>query len=46
MSWRREMEIVDCDPEGWRDAPVWTPDTIRDATADWFKYLGRAAPSA
>jgi UDP-glucose 4-epimerase len=26
--------------ELWRDAPVWTPDTIATATADWFKYLG------
>jgi len=24
----------------WRNAPVWTPDTIADATVDWFKYLG------
>jgi UDP-glucose 4-epimerase len=24
----------------WRQAPVWTPDTIADATKDWFKYLG------
>lgn len=24
----------------WRDAPVWTPDTIADATRDWFRYLG------
>jgi len=24
----------------WAEAPVWTPDTIEDATADWFKYLG------
>ena len=23
----------------WRDAPVWTTDTIADATKDWFKYL-------
>ncbi len=23
----------------WRKAPVWTPETIKDATADWFKYL-------
>ncbi len=22
----------------WRKAPVWTPDTIVDATEDWFKY--------
>lgn len=25
----------------WKDAPVWTPATIADATKDWFKYLGR-----
>ncbi|MFH1037516.1 MAG: SDR family oxidoreductase [PVC group bacterium] len=24
----------------WRQAPVWTPETIADATRDWFKYLG------
>lgn len=24
----------------WREAPVWTVDGIRSATADWFKYLG------
>ncbi len=26
--------------EYWREAPVWTPATIADATRDWFKYLG------
>ena len=25
----------------WRKAPVWTPETIADATKDWFKYLGK-----
>jgi UDP-glucose 4-epimerase len=24
----------------WRGAPVWTPEMIATATADWFKYLG------
>lgn len=24
----------------WRPAPVWTPDSIKEATSDWFKYLG------
>jgi UDP-glucose 4-epimerase len=24
----------------WKDAPVWTPDSISEATRDWFKYLG------
>lgn len=26
----------------WRDAPVWTIDSIEKATADWFKYLSPA----
>jgi UDP-glucose 4-epimerase len=25
----------------WRDAPVWTVAGIREATRDWFHYLGR-----
>ena len=25
--------------EYWRNAPVWTPETITEATRDWFKYL-------
>lgn len=25
----------------WREAPVWTPDSIGEATEDWFKYLGK-----
>ncbi len=25
----------------WKDAPVWTPETIADATKDWFKYLSK-----
>ena len=28
--------------EYWRDSPVWTPASIKEATADWFKYLDRA----
>jgi UDP-glucose 4-epimerase len=28
--------------EAWRDAPVWTPETIQTATRTWFRYL---APS-
>lgn len=23
----------------WRDAPVWTPETVKEATKEWFKYL-------
>jgi UDP-glucose 4-epimerase len=25
--------------ENWRDAPVWTPARIEEATATWFQYL-------
>jgi len=25
----------------WKDAPVWTPANIEEATKDWFKYLAK-----
>lgn len=25
----------------WKEAPVWTPESIKEETADWFKYLGK-----
>ncbi|OGR84164.1 MAG: NAD-dependent dehydratase [Elusimicrobia bacterium RIFCSPLOWO2_01_FULL_54_10] len=27
----------------WKEAPVWTKDSIAEATKDWFKYLSPAA---
>ena len=27
----------------WSKAPVWTPDSIHEATKDWFKYLGKSS---
>jgi len=36
---RRMLENIDY----WRNAPVWTKERIHDATADWFKYLGRTS---
>ncbi len=27
--------------EYWREAPVWTPESIAVATRDWFRYLGK-----
>ncbi|HXP93535.1 MAG TPA: SDR family oxidoreductase [Candidatus Binatia bacterium] len=32
--------------DDWRDAPVWTPASIADATRTWFTYLGKAEPAA
>lgn len=26
----------------WKDAPVWTPEKIKEATRDWFSYLGES----
>jgi UDP-glucose 4-epimerase len=31
--------------EDWRDAPVWTPESIREATKDWFRYLSSSGKS-
>jgi len=28
------------DLDYWREAPVWTPESISEATKDWFKFLG------
>ena len=28
------------DIDYWKEAPVWTPETISHATEDWFRYLG------
>ena len=24
----------------WEDAPLWDPESIQEATVDWFKYMG------
>ena len=30
--------------DAFRDAPVWTPDSISVATKEWFTYLSRSEP--
>ena len=35
------VKIVLKNIDYWRNAPVWTPDSINDATKDWFKYLSK-----
>jgi len=45
LGWRPETSIEDgvADMLGrlddWKDAPVWTPESIDEATKDWFRYL-------
>jgi UDP-glucose 4-epimerase len=34
---RRMLEHIDL----WRQAPVWDPASVAEATRDWFKYLGK-----
>ena len=34
------VERVVKDIDYWRNAPIWTPESISQATKDWFKYLG------
>jgi UDP-glucose 4-epimerase len=39
VSFEEGVNILLNNIDYWREAPVWTPDTIADATKDWFKYL-------
>ncbi|MDD5560568.1 MAG: SDR family oxidoreductase [Candidatus Omnitrophica bacterium] len=41
VSFEEGVEEILKNIEYWRDAPVWTPETIKDATKDWFKYLSK-----
>jgi UDP-glucose 4-epimerase len=47
LGWRPRVKFADGvrimvdNIEQWREAPVWTPEGIADATASWFTYLGR-----
>jgi len=41
VSFEEGVKVMLDNIDYWRDAPVWTPDAIKDATSDWFKYLGR-----
>jgi UDP-glucose 4-epimerase len=49
LGWRARVDIeagvrtLLANIADWRDAPVWTPATIADATSAWFQHLGRGA---
>jgi UDP-glucose 4-epimerase len=32
------LEVID----DWRDAPLWTTESIAGATEAWFKHLGKS----
>lgn len=41
VSFEEGVKIMLDNIDYWKKAPVWTPDTIGEATKDWFKYLAR-----
>jgi UDP-glucose 4-epimerase len=44
VSFEEGVRIMLDNAEYWKNAPVWTPDKIAEATKDWFKYLGTSSP--
>jgi len=41
VSFEEGVKIMLDNIDYWREAPVWEPDSIADATKDWFKYLSK-----
>lgn len=41
VSLEQGVEIMLQNIEYWREAPLWEPDSIAEATKSWFKYLGK-----
>ncbi|OGR20737.1 MAG: NAD-dependent dehydratase [Desulfobacula sp. RIFOXYA12_FULL_46_16] len=39
-SFEQGVQIMLDNIEYWRQAPVWTPEKIKQATKEWFQYLG------
>jgi UDP-glucose 4-epimerase len=46
LGWKSEVSFEDgveemlSNLDDWKDAPVWEPDSIKQATSKWFEYLG------
>ena len=46
LSWQPVVSLEDgvakmvAEIDNWKDAPLWTPESIDGATKTWFKYLG------
>ena len=43
VSFEDGVRAVLANADYWKTAPVWTPESIKHETADWFKYLGDPA---
>ena len=44
VSFEEGVRIMLAHAEAWRDAPVWTPATIEQATREWFEFLSPRSP--
>ena len=42
ISINKGVEMLLNDVNDWKNAPVWTPKTIEEATKVWFKYLSKS----
>ncbi len=46
LGWKQQVSFEDgvakmvAQIENWQDAPLWEPDSIKEATKTWFKYMG------
>ena len=46
LTWRPQISFeegvakITAQIDHWHDAPLWTPETIQQATSSWFRYLG------
>jgi len=41
VSFEEGVNILLKNIDYWRSAPVWTPESINEATKEWFQFLGR-----
>ena len=42
VSFETGIKIMLDNIDFWKDAPVWTPETIKEATKDWFEFLAKS----
>ena len=41
ISIKEGIEMLLKDISNWKEAPVWTPETIKEATKSWFELLDK-----
>jgi UDP-glucose 4-epimerase len=50
LGWRARVPLEEgvghmlANIRAWQEAPLWTPDSIAEATRGWFEHLGRVEP--